>query len=337
MPDTDVIAASSTAQATPVTDLNQDQYTHWRKTGETPKIEATPKADSTPAPKESSEVEAEAETKTSTASEAESTSQKPKRDNAETRIKELLANNKRLTEELTQLKAPKTTEKTESSPVKAEPQYTRPKPKDSDTNSDGSSKYATFEDYMEDLADWKAEQRIAQNEREKQNQAEARALQSKIEEARGRYTDADSVIVPTSTAVFSDQQIPAVLKQVVNDSPVLVDLLYVMGSNAEDFNAWIALAKSDPGKALRKVVLMEKLVEDELAGKAKEVTRADNGQFVSSEKKKVSSAQKFPPPKEVSTTAAPPEDAVESAKNSGDFRAYREAMNKKEIAARKTR
>ena len=83
----------------------------------------------------------------------------------------------------------------------------------------------------------------------------------------------------TATAVFEDSRIPGVVKSLVNDSPVLVDLLYVLGSKAEDLEDFISTAHSNPSAAVRKLVLIEKLVMEELAKGAPdaETERGEDG------------------------------------------------------------
>ena len=94
-----------------------------------------------------------------------------------------------------------------TAPVTATPPTTlaRPKPKSDDTNVDGSPKYATYEDFIEDLSDFKAEQRVAtslaaqqdaqarQREQE-QVQAAVTEIQKHIETFRGTHPDYDDVV-----------------------------------------------------------------------------------------------------------------------------------------------
>ena len=158
----DVQQNSSSAPQSPeqidLSSFSKEQRQEWRNTGKLPEpkkadapaaSEEKPKADSAPA-KESSEPE-----KAEAAPDPESGkhTQEPRKAKAgaEERIKELLAENKRLKAE----REAKTEVKAESSPAPqpVQPQFTRPKPTADDKNPDGSPKYKTLEELFEDVAD----------------------------------------------------------------------------------------------------------------------------------------------------------------------------------------
>lgn len=213
----------------------------------------------------------------------------------EKRVKELLAKNKELERKLAA--QPPTDVKPESSTAMAtqkssDPQYTRPKPKPEGMNQDGKP-YEAYEDYVEDLADWSGEQKLAQYQRAQAEQQARTVLQSKLDDARARYEDADAIIFPTAEAV-SKANIPPVVKQVINDSDVFVDLCYVVGSDPEELKKFIALAQSNPRAAIGKVFEYERGIKDAL-----EKGKAENG-GTAPEKKKT---QAPPPPVPVGGTS----------------------------------
>lgn len=94
-----------------------------------------------------------------------------------------------------------------TAPVPATPPITlaRPKPKSDDTQPDGSPKYATYEDFIEDLSDFKAEERVAltllaqqQTETARQRESEARAAVTAVQKVvatfKETHADFDEVI-----------------------------------------------------------------------------------------------------------------------------------------------
>jgi len=183
-------------------------------------------------------------------------------------------------------------------------------------------------------------------ERKLQQRMQQQQADAKMAEAKQRYGDeAETYIRSTAAAVFNHTDVPPVIKAVLNESPVLADVLYVMGTNQKDFDEFIDLAKTNPGQALRKAVLLEQLVTEELKkggsrnnGSAEEQPppeRNEAGQFVSSAQKPPAQRKPAPPPaSEVSGKASAPPDEVASAVSRGDFRAYREAQNRRDLAAR---
>lgn len=186
--------------------------------------------------------------------------------------------------------------KPESSPAKAEPPATRPKPKPDGDGPDGKP-YEAYEDYVEDLADWKAEQRIEGGKREQQKAEAQKVLQSKLDGARTRYKDADEFIFPAEKAIAT-AQIPEIVKRVFGDSDVYVDLCYVVGSDPEGAESFIALAKADPRAAIAKVFEYERGIKEALSK-----PRYANGQFAAPETKKTT-APKPPQPVNGSSSRA---------------------------------
>lgn len=316
------VAETSTAPAVdisrgPLVDMTGDQRAEFRRTGELP---GPPKKQEEAA---TSEV---AETKPAPGAQPEKKPQETRRKpDAEHRIGELTAETKRLKAELESLRTPKPAEAAKPGPVQQpQPQQTRTKPTAEDKGQDGNPKYTTYEDFVEDLADWKAEQREANSRRDQQQKEQGKALQAKVEEARGRYEKFDEVLQPTLNAIVGDQQVSPAVKAMLNDSEVLPDLIFTLGSNPKELAAFVKMAKENPGKALRYVALTESLIAEELDSKNKP------SPTVAPVKTQTAAPR---PPAEVGGRNTAPPDALESAAKSGDFRTFKAAANRRALAS----
>jgi len=301
----------------PLVDMTGDQRAEFRRTGELPEP-----------PKKQEEAATSAETKVETGEatapkKPQETRRKP---DAEHRIGELTAETKRLKAELEAMRTPKPAEAVKSAPVQQPaPQQTRTKPTAEDKGQDGKPKYETYEDFVEDLADWKAEQRWSNQQREAQQKEQGRALQAKVEEARGRYEKFDEVLTPTLNAIVGDQQVSPAVKAMLNDSEVLPDLIFTLGSNAKELAAFVKMAKENSGKALRYVALTESLIAEELEAKKAPAPKTETPPV-----KTQTSAPK--PPAEVGGRNAAPPDGEQAAAQAGDFRRFKAEANRKAIA-----
>jgi hypothetical protein len=310
----------------PLVNLTSDQRAEFRKTGELP----TPKTeDAAPSP------EAEPKAETVPASEAEKTQQekpakaeKPKQ-TAEDRIAQLEATIEKIRKGAG-LKEAQKVEPPATKVEQVEQQFTRPKPTPEDKNPDGTPKFSVYEDYIEDLADWKSEQREAKRDKEQAQQAQTRELNAKVESARSRYENFDDVLQPTVDAIVGDAAISPVVKHMLNDSEVLPDLIFTIGSSEKELASFVKMAKENPGKALRYIALTESLIAEELEGKAKPTSEAKPEPPA----KPQTAAPK--PPSEVGGRAASPGDALESAAKANDFRAFKAEANRRAIAKLKS-
>jgi hypothetical protein len=264
--------------------VSLSEFSKYRQDGELP-ARFKPAAESEPAdtPEETETSEGD-EPESEPESDPEET-QEPPQKGAEKRIKQLLAKIK----ELERKPAEKQDVKTESSPEPA-PQYTRTKPTAEDKNQDGTPKFNTYEDFVEELADWKAEQRLESAKREQVQQEAQKALKGKLDEARARYDDADDVIFPANQAI-QNAKIPQVVKEVVAQSAEFVDLLYVVGSDPAELKKFIELAQTDPRAAIGKVFEYERGIREELSR-----PRDDKGKFTAAPEAKKTSAPKPPSP-----------------------------------------
>lgn len=331
--------------ATPVIEVDRGPLVTWtpeqraefRRTGEMP---AQPKQEEAPAASDAEkDPDSEAETEIEAESEGESvTPKKPqeqqhtdkqshRKPGAEKRIGELTSEVKRLRAQLDELKAKPATESKQAekpAPVQRQPEPTRPKPTVEDKHPDGSNKYATYEDYVEDLADWKSEQRIKQERQRQAATAMQREFSAKVEDARSRYEKFDEVVSPAAEALTA-QEIPLTIRQMLNDSEYLPDVLFTIGSDSQELAKFVKMAKTEPGKAIRYLALTESLIHEELSSKKSE-TKAKPETTTTPVKKQTSAP---PPPAEVGGRSTTPPDALETAAQSGDFRSFKAEANRR--------
>lgn len=243
-----------------------EEYSQYRKDGELParfKPESESATDDTQ--EETEEAEAE-EPEPEPDSEPEESQEQPKVSPAQKRIKQLLAENA----ELKRQQAAKPDGKTESSPVAVK------EPTPEDLNADGTPKFKTYEEFTKALARHEAKLERAEWERSQAQQQASRELQTKLDEARDRYEDADEAIFPAADAV-NKAQIPLAVKEVFSQSEHFVDLCYVVGSDPKELKDFIRLAETNPRAAIGKIFEYERGIQEELS---KDVKRDAQGKFV---------------------------------------------------------
>lgn len=234
--------------------------------------------------------------------------------------------------------APETTEQPAAAPA-AEPQEPV-EPQFKDYNGDWEGFDAALKKYHRDYAKFVAQQAVQADRYQRAVEANQEKWRQKLTEAKARYgAEADQAIVQTALKISKDEKVHPAVKALLDDSPVLADLLYVMGSAPDDFDAFVTEARERPGIAIRRAVLLEKLVQDELESKPSASTtngqtRDDTGKFVSAAAKppaKKSTAAPAPPA-EVSGHGPPPGDEAQRAAQTGDFRAFRAIENRKTLS-----
>jgi hypothetical protein len=346
----DVNAASSPASVS-VTSLNAEQRTNWLKTGELPSTEVKPKADSAPASKESSATDTSAETGESgeveiTAPDSEpgkNTQEQPrKRDNAETRIKELLAKVKLLESEKQAKEAAPAESSTAKPETKPQPPSTYQdwrkefKPREWVENYAKEHPEDSYEDAQAAMSDHLDEVRSGFRQHEQQVATQRKAFEEQMSKVSERYPDAKEKITATGKELYSIHKESPMVVEMINNSPVFHDLLYVIGGDAEKLTKFIETAKSNPLQAVREVAVLENLIMKDLDGqgeKAKETPeRGEDGKFVAADKapeKKVTSAP--PIGKEVGTKNTAPPDEYEAAMQRGDMATVRKLDNKRDL------
>lgn len=295
----------------PLVNLTPEQRTEFRTTGNLPKPE-----DAAPSPE--AVVEAKPAADSEPAKPQEKLKLEPKKQTAEERIAQLESTIEKIRKGSGLDKPPKV----ESAPTKPEPApATRTKPTPEDKTADGKPKYATYEDYVEELADWKAEQRWASQQREQAEKTQATRFQSKMEDARSRYENFDTA-KDTFVSEMGKIQINPAVRDMLNDTEVFPDLIAVIGGTAEEAAAFAKMAQDSPGKAIRYIALTESLIADELAQKAKPVEEAPV---------KPRTQAPRPPPEAGGRASAPP-DGLETAAKANDFRAFKAESTRRALA-----
>lgn len=280
-------------------------------------LEGKPLAESAPATETKSTAvtqpaPAPGDSESAAASEAAPTQEaKPVRSNAQTRIRELNAQNRRLEAQLEEARRGRTAESstapakdTTPEPVKAaqppvEPDSQDPKFKNWEEYE------AAFKKYVKELVAFENKQAWKVAEEQRVQSEQLRTFQQQLEDGRKRYPEMDAVIKPL-TAMLSDPKKAGIAPEVagmISNSPVLPDLLYVLGADKAQLDDFLETAKSDPVKAIRLVVLTEQMVIDELRKAAKP---AD------AEKPPVTRVTPVPPrpASEVNTRGATPPDEL---------------------------
>lgn len=330
-----VVAESSAATEATEATAKFTQFDGWDEDGEPVVKKKAPKPEDAEAAAADTSKETKAEDAARSA--AKKTQETHRKPDAEARIKELTARAKQLEKDLEEARKPKETQ-AESSPARqaeAKPEAipgTRSKPVSTEKGPDGKPKYTTYEDFVEDLADWKAEQRIAAQQREQQIGQQRQTLAKQLEEARGRYTDFDSVTKPLIQDLLKPD-VPREVFAVLNDSPVLADLLYTIGGTAASKADFLDACAGNPGKALRVALLMEQEIVRELGkGKAAD-KKAGDGETESVPAPTKPRAPK--PPSEVGGRGASGEDALISAAKTGDFRSFNAEQTRRAMASRR--
>jgi hypothetical protein len=195
--------------------------------------------------------------------------------------------------------------KAEAAPAPEQNTVNRTKPKPDAKNTDGTPKYDTYEEYTLDLTDWRWEQREAEKAAKEQQSAQAKSLNEKIDNARTRYDNVDAVLQPAANEIYQDSTISPVIKQMIGDSDVIVDLLFTLGSDQAEFAKFLKMAKEEPGKAIRYIALTESLIAQELA------VKAEHAVVVVEPAKPRTQAPK--PPVEVGGRATTPPDSLQAA------------------------
>lgn len=311
-----------------------EDYAEWRQTGKLPENgRKPPKREDSATPKKTSvdSQESESATVSETASPAGKRS-------AQKRIDQLTAEKEAIRREFEEFKAksgkqdakppePSSVPKEQPDPSK------RPvKPKQEDFRT-WDEYEAAADKYHEDLADWKAGQKLEEHTRKLQQQASEAAMQTRLNEAKSRYGDeAEPKVLDTAKTVFEDKGVASAIKAAIGRSEVLVDALYVMGSDSEELASFVKLSKEDPLEALRKWFTVEALVKQELSKSKPEpeespptAHRASDGKFLPAKK----SAP--PPPTELNGNSSPGGDERDRAANTGNVRAFFAEGNRRDL------
>jgi hypothetical protein len=345
--DQETQAAPSTATETTVSTDNQTfdiprsgtpEYDEWRNTGNLPEKDK-PKTEEAASSDPSKEATSEEAPESEPGKHTQESRRKP---GAEARIGELTSRVKQLEKDLEDARRPKQETKADPSPAKpANYQEWRKEFRPAKWIEEYASQNpeASYEEANAAMADHLADVRDQFRNFEQQQNAQQQSLNAKVNEARARYGERfDEVLQPTLNTIVSDAGVNPNVKAMLNDSDVIADLIYTLGSDSATLAKFLSMAKSEPGKAIRYLAVVENGIIEELS---KNTARNDKGQF-SSEKETPAPAKRGPesaaePPISIGNRGAGTMDESERAFQAigrGDAKATRawlDAENAKDL------
>ena len=130
--------------------------------------------------------------------------------------------------------------------------------------------------------------------------AERQALEGQVSEARERYEDFDEIKDAFLEKVITPQgapNIPLPVLSLINDSPRMADVMYVIGSDERELNKFVNMAKTSPNEAIRYIARVENLIDEELS-------KPDNAQAASGKTPERQRTQAPAPPSPVGGSSA---------------------------------
>lgn len=201
---------------------------------------------------------------------------------AEERISELIADKKRLEQELAEARKPKTTQAESSTAKATETAKEQPKKleapkkpvleefvKQGKTIEDYD---AAMDEYHEKNTEYKIQKALEEDRQKQALESAKRKAKEEWDAAAKRYPDLKDVVVPFANELnYANQLVQAAL----NRSDVLHDLLYVIASKPEDRAAFLKEAKEDPLAAIERIAVTQRLIREQLSGKSKEKSEAE--------------------------------------------------------------
>jgi hypothetical protein len=348
-------AASSTAtveaplQTFDIPRSGTPEYAQWRIDGSLPEKKQ-------PKPAESAPADTEKDQKTddsadSAATQTQEQRQGKRRPDVETRFTQLSEQYKREIAELRQKLEEATKPKTQadSSPAKpAQPQTYkewRDKFKPSQWIEAYSKEHpdATYEDANAAMADYLGDVRDQFRTLEQQRESQAKEFNAKVNDAKARYGDTfEQKVAPAAKAINADAAVPQTVKQMLNESEYLPDILFTLGGDPAALQNFIETAKTSPGKALRYIAALEANIAEELSKASS--NRNEQGQFTA--KQETAPAKRGPesapdPPIEIGSRGTGTMDESQRALqaiergNASAFRQFKAAEDRKELARRR--
>ena len=354
----DTAPEPSTGQTiTPPSDA--EGYSKWRLTGE---VEKKPPKRETSAPSNhSAEAIPDEEAAEGSVPDPEpGQKQEHRKGTAESRLNQILADLKRAGLSPSELKTFK--REAQQAPPAASSIQTQPVQQTS-VNPPAQPKPLT-EPKLEDFKDWNEFSAAQRAYNDQHMEARFRAMlaeqqmqqqsNERLKVAKQRLGDeAEPLIRSAATRLFQDQSVHPMVKGIVNESPVIEYALYAMETSPpEQRDAFLQLARTNPGEASRQFFELEqhikKLLQPGSNGTSANGTAAtappetsappmelpdrdDLGRFIPAKKG-------LPPPAtELSGRASTPPHEADAAFTRGDVRAYFNAKNREQIAARKGR
>jgi hypothetical protein len=244
--------AAETTPAAPPDDFNE--YIAWRQRQESdePEPAATP-AESPEAAKPAAKTAAEpgsAEITELDEEPEEETEQPKKKGGFQKRIDKLVREKNTLEARLTELERSLADKAGKPSGEDAKP----PEPKPGEKAKPTPDGYQTYEEYVEDLTDWKVEQREtarqAEDERRAAEEAEtelAKGFKTRIADAEKKYGDFKEV------AAAEDLMLSPAMQQVIRESPAGLDVAYYLGQHREEADAIFEMTPLDAIRALGRI------------------------------------------------------------------------------------
>lgn len=336
-------APQAPKQETVSVPTNAEDYAKWRATGELPESGRKPSKSEDSATSKKPSVDSK-ESETAPVSETGTSAGKR---SAEKRIDQLTAEKEAFRRELEELKAragkqdakqPESSSVPQTQPAEAG----RPKkPKQEEFKT--WDEYETAQDkYVNDLVKWESKREIDEYIQRTKQEAATQAMQVRLDKAKERYgEEAETTIIGTAKTVFDDSKVAPAIKAAMGRSDVMVDALYVMGSDQKELDSFVDLSVKDPLEALRKWFTVEALVREELARPAKNQPPPSNGAPQRDEEGKFVSAKSPPariprqapaPPTELGGSSSPPGDERDRAAASGDVRGFMQEGNRRDLA-----
>jgi hypothetical protein len=279
MPTDTTQAASSPAEVVDVFQGQQptmSEYSQYRATGEVPERFKPEEVQPTDAPEETAEVPEDEDPENAPEPDPEEKQQEPpaKVSPAQKRILQLLAEKKDLERKLAA--TAKQDAKPDSSTVQPS-QPTQPqnyqdyrkafKPSQFIEEYAKANPDASYEDANAAMADHLYEVRKHFDKIEERVQTETKALNAKVEEAKERYENFDEIKDTFLGKVLGDKGMPLIplpVLAIINDSDVLADLIYTLGSDEKATADFVKLAQSNPNQAIRHIARLEVGIQDEL-------------------------------------------------------------------------
>ena|ERR1700677_5066454 len=210
-----------------------------------------------------------------------------------------------------------------------------PRPKSSDKKADGSPKYATWEEYEDDLLEWRAEKDRATSkqeaakaqlttEREKLEKESQSHLRSRADEARKKYPDFDAKALDPTLKIPQGSVLATWVMDPGNEQGM--EIAYYFGTHREELDKFNTLTPFQQARELTRL-------EDKLSQSTPAVTEKKSDITVVTAPTKVTKAP--PPAKEVGGRGSASGNEEDGLVGAGDFRAYKRVVDKKEIATRK--
>ena len=285
----ETVAASSPADVDVFQgkEVSFHEFSRYRDSGELPeRFKQAEPAEPAPAEEPAEPTEGE-EPETALAAEPETT-QEPPQKGAEKRIKQLLAKTKELERQL----AAKQGVASDPPPERQQPPQNYQDYRKAFNPTQWVEEYAkanpqaSYEEANAAMVDHLSDAREHFRSIETRVKAERDAVEAKATAARERYQDfdeikesfLDKVLVRQSNGTLSPA-IPLQVLGIINDSEVMPDLLYTIGSDEAELAKFVEMAKTNPNKAIRYVAKVESLIAEELAKPKTTPARGEDGKF----------------------------------------------------------